>query len=208
MKNKFEVVGIPEYLVKTLESKGSSLIKFGEQLMFSNSDKDMDYDLKTSFNNTVISWLSDNLATIELADLVNADNIVIDMLYHAGIGTRYRSYDLDTINSLLSYGILNKTILLPNTLDEYKVDLINMLSNENISLNTIILNNNTKEIFELVITDRILFVVMKSGFTNFLRFKDLDFVTYFRKHILNSMFNAYGEKAVTKHTFFKRFLRL
>lgn len=197
------IVTIPDYLVKTLASKNISLDNIGEKLsMIANSIKQP--VARNDNVNLFYKYMRDNLSDHDICDFVSANELVDETLYGPSKYGR-----LATISSAYDYCFSDLVSnFKKHSFNEEYVEFINFMSDKTVNLDTIILNKDITAVVEYKITQNVLFIVIKSGFTNIKRFKSRDFVSYFRKLTLNSMLTAFGEKDVKSTYFFKRYLGL
>lgn len=211
-ENGVLLVSIPEYIHKTLDSKGVSLAMLGDKLgTLTRLNDDNKSALRQAAITEFYNFLKDQLSLSDINDLLICNSLVDDIFYgtSSSIGSKPTTYAPVKIPDVTSYAFSNlMRIFENNSIRDGQADFINYMSNKDVDLNGIIMNNDHTKVVELVKTQYVLFVIIKSGFTNIIRFKNTNFVSYFRKLTLNSMFNAYGDALTTNHALFLSYLRL
>lgn len=80
-----------------------------------------------------------------------------------------------------------------------EIDLINLLS---------ISNNEFINTFNLIYSNNTIYVILKEGFTNFIKFNNQNDKEYFIRSLTNFMFKHFSSKDVFSSVYFKTFLNL
>lgn len=179
--NNFEIVCIPDYLVKTLKSNNITL-------------DDLDSKCNTSEDNIVYyeNLLLNTISLRDLMDLISSntffDNIIINKM------SIYFSQPLHRLLDKLHYS--NAMPSLKDSLNSF----ISLFSNNN----TIIMSEYNK-LYEYYVTQNTLFIIVHEGFTNFTLYSDADFKNFFIDELLVKLISTYGEKRVYANETFKQF---
>lgn len=106
------------------------------------------------------------------------------------------------------FSMINSRILPLNDLIVYidreqyikkEIDLINLLS---------ISNNEFINTFNLIYSNNTIYVILKEGFTNFIKFNNQNDKEYFIRSLTNFMFKHFSSKDVFSSVYFKTFLNL
>lgn len=218
----FSVVIVPDYLVTTLAAKGMTLQELdmhrGVGFHVSANGGTTNYnDLNKDKRNTSINlreWLIKNISKNDIADLVAANDIFtkyllpIDKLItlkpsqnFSGVGSLVRNELLEDIPFAQGYDLVNSRLS----------ELIYHYRNKEIDLQHIIMSrdkNTDNTVWSTEVCDNTLFVIMHSGFTEFIDSLNKEFPNYFVERLIDCLITAFGEPAVTNSMYFKSFTRL
>lgn len=187
------VVLIPDYLAKTLPAVG---------ITFEQLDKTTSFGDTNSFN-FLNKMFTERVSKADIKDLLVANYLLRDMIMPNIDGDSYND------RGVFRY-IVNELRYAAELYSIYPFqDFIFTYSNADVDINTIIVSEDDihKQVFEFRVTDNTVFVILHSGFTNFLVHNSIDFKQYFLSKLMDCTFNAFGEESVYQTTFFKSFIR-
>jgi hypothetical protein len=192
------VAMIPDYLAKTLPAVG---------ITFEQLDKITSVETSTLSNNENVKLLNamflDRVSKADLIDLKLANIMLRDHILPSKSDYSVRDRGLGMyITDELSYAAELYTSYSIN-------DFITFYSNRDVDINAIILSEDDsyKKVFEFQVTDNTVFVILHSGFTNFLVYNSNAFKVYFLNKLMDCVFNAFGEETVYQTDLFKSFIR-
>lgn len=204
VKSPLLLVALPEHVSLALACKKVSLEEIGNELtMLYKVIKSGTVSIpeqKEKFRSFLKNILSDH----DVTDVDLTNRLVDEALL--GSPQQYRD---DNLNEITGFSLA----VIANTYKERSgmIDLTefeNFMSDKGKDLNAFILNNDITSVVEYAHTQSVLFVIVKQGFTNYKRFKNRDFPSFFRKTTLNSLFKMYDEKTVRETPFFQEYVRL
>lgn len=200
--NSVNVVAIPDYLITSLQANGVSLDYLDS--MVGKLDNYSDPKVKELMDN-----LRDKLSLNDIADLAVTNEILNEKIFKVS-DIVYKDMDsrrtgTEDFVKDLAYLAMEKGLI-----EDARKNVISLYCEKDIETDTIILSKDKSEIDKIcsfVQTDDTLFVVVHSGFTNFLVYGG-EFKKLISKYIIDKLFLGYGEDRTVKSNVFKSFLRL
>lgn len=184
---------IPDYLAKTLPAVG---------ITFEQLDKLTSVEKAYENKDLLNTMFLDKVSRTDIQDLILANIMLNDHILPSRDGiyldkglNKYIVDDLKYAADLYTTYTIN--------------DFITSYSSKDVDINTIIVSedDNHKQVFEFRITDNTVFVILHSGFTNFLVYNSNEFKVYFLNKLMDCVFNAFGEETVYQTALFKCFIR-
>ncbi len=126
------------------------------------------------------------LAVSDMDDMKVANHMVIRNIFTMINSNLFPLYGV--------YGYIDGDLLIKK-----EIDLINLLS---------ISNNQFINTFNLIYSNNTIYVILKEGFSNFIKFNNQDDKEYFIKTLINFMFKHFNSNDVFSSVYFKTFLSL
>jgi hypothetical protein len=218
----FSVVLVPDYLVTTLAAKGMTLQEIdmhrgvGFNINTSGSNTNFNILNRDKQNNAINlrDWLIKNISKNDLIDLVAANEFFIRYLLPIDKSTILKpSQNLYGVDKLIKNELLDTDQCTQgyDLIDSRVHELIYHYRNKNIDLQNIIMSrdkNTVDTVWTTVVCDNTLFVIMHSGFTEFVDSINIQYQYYFVERIIDCLFKEFGEHAVINSMYFKSFIRL
>jgi hypothetical protein len=196
----FSIVMMPDYLSNTtLPAAGITLEVLDKSVGNFTTGEGRD---RYPYLNKVFS---EKISTNDISDLLAANKLLTSYLLPQVDKMEYRG-ELSGVGSYIVDELKYATSIY-NNIDVN--DFIRLYSNPKIDLNTIIMNgdNDHKGIFEFQVTDNTVFIILHSGFTNFILFNISSFKPYFLNRLMSCLVNAFGEETVLNSNFLKSYIR-
>lgn len=202
---RFQVVALPDYVVKTLSSLGVSLGNLDDMLrLYVNNDNTLPNGNRAAWvtEHKLIDWFAEKLSKNDISDILVANGIVGDLLasknmYNANIC----SFTANDLWELKTRGYAYD--------DNYR-NFVSFYADEKINISDIVLDdeNNVCSIVKTVVTETTVFVILQRGFTNFIAYPDLTFKEKFFSRILNLVFRSYGEEATMLCSLYHNYINM
>jgi hypothetical protein len=209
-KNPISVAFMPDYIVTALKAKGIGL-------------EDIDalasgcYD-HTKENKDIINYRTERDKVERLNDILSKNiskNDIVDMILANRLLTTHllSKYFWEVRNNAgVSQYIRSELPRLTDWMDsQEKLNEFKLLyADKNINIEAINMSkdNNEENVWEFKQTENTLFVVLRSGFTNFIVYPGLEkFKDDFIMLIVNYMFKVYGEQETTRNGVFQTFIK-
>lgn len=203
--NRFQIVALPDYVVKTLSSLGVSLGDLDDMLrLYSNNDNTLPNGNRVAWitERKLLDWFAEKLSKNDICDILVANGIVANLLtsknmYNANIS----SFTTNDIWELKTHGY---------DYDDNFRNFVSFYADEKINIGDIVLDdeNNVCSIVKTVVTETTVFVILQRGFTNFIAYPDLTFKEKFFSHVLNLVFKSYGEEAIMLCSFYHNYINM
>lgn len=206
--NKVNIVTIPRWMVKVMETDGLTLSQLDAELSgVQLARKNGSYTDGNYIADRLRQRFAKLFSKIDVLDYYWANTIMNELLYapddsiynEASASCMYDIYNIATDkviengrnNFINTYS--NKQLVLPDIVD----------------INSIILNKdeNNNTILQLVVTQGTIFIVVDSGFTNFIVYNNYSFKTFIREHLVGVIYKHYSEDVVVNHPLFKVLIR-
>lgn len=212
--HKFSIVMVPDYLIKTFEASNITLEVLDKA--FSNYEV---VKLRDNTNEYIDRLFKEKVSKNDIIDLLMANRLLNSHLLPEVVGEplEVKSNTGEVLkqpdfNGLAGFIKNDLSFYMGITYDMYKYEseFISLYMNNKININTIIMNEDNdsyKQLFELKVTDNTVYVILHSGFTNFIPYSVYEFKSYFLKKLMNCVVNAFGEETVFNSGFFKSYLR-
>jgi hypothetical protein len=89
----------------------------------------------------------------------------------------------------------------------YQRNILNYMYNKDKEIDIIMKEGRTDDIFKIVVTDSILLVILRDGFSNFKNVNVSDFNYWFNSILIDYMLKSFKEKDVVNSVMFKMFTR-
>lgn len=217
---RVSVAFIPDYVVKTLESRGMTLLMLDGMIGTYKKNMDPNYwksgssvsvrDIDNGILDTFRKWIDANISKNDIKDIMIANSVLNKLLYtdnyHSFDGGNDRKFGTELIFCSELYGVVSSS----STKDE-EADFISLYSNPEIDINTIIMSrdkNVENTLWSTVVTENTIFIVLHSGFTNFMTYNNLEFRKHFASCVLDYIVKYFNEDTAVKGRVFKSFIRL
>ena len=189
MTKQLFIIGIPDYLLAAVNSKGVTTNTFLSMIN--------DTLTRDNFGLEIDSFFKNYLSKYDVTDIY-AFNIILRDKLELPIPISFqngRAY-----NAPLDNETSDATKRLINIYNDDTLDLSNILMSK--------INNISQLPFEIKSSENCLFVLPKKGFTNFITKNISEFKSYFMNFILIYMRKLYGEKVTYSSDVFRNFSRL
>lgn len=199
---KVNIVAIPKHLLPVMNDKGLSLAQLDAELAFLRS---VGYEEETVVGDALRDKMVAMFSKSDMCDYFSANKILDRILYN----NDYNNGETPLYNGRV-YSLF-RTI--PETmLQAAEEKFINSMIDPKLNLDGVsdvgaIILNKDASVIEFVVHDNTVFVVVGSGFSNFIIYNNYDFMNFITEHLLDVIFRFYTEDVVTNHPLFMTLLR-
>lgn len=181
------IVFIPDYLVKTLESRNITLDILDKYIS--------NFDINNI--NVINKILTDNIAIYDLHDLIDFNIMLNNKLLNSS-NNNYVTNDL----------LLHSNYIITDANTNH--DLIELYHDPKIDVRSIIVSRNNialDTVCNMAHTDNTVFIILRNGFTNFMIYNIKGFKEIFLANVVDFIHKVYGEDVLNNSTIFNTYIR-
>lgn len=193
---RISAVFIPDFIVKTLKSRGMELI-------------DLETNLITNKDNT-LTWLKDNLSKLDIKDWVSINHMLNSKLLPRQKNKMSYGFSTDDDNTFFKFiesDIRNKVGMLEDVVN--MEEIVKLYTNDKVDIKSIILSNNHNELpYTFVQGNDTVFVIISEGFMNFIVYNIKEFKETFVSSLVDYSFKGLGELRTTRSELFMDYISL
>ena len=189
-------VFIPDFIVKTLKSRGMELIDFETNLI-------------TNKDNT-LTWLKDNLSKLDMKDWVSINHMLNGKLLPRQknkMSSFFSEINNETFYNFIERDIRNKVGMIEDVVN--MEEIIKLYTSDKVDIKSIILSNNHNELpYTFVQGNDTVFVIISEGFMNFIVYNIKEFKETFVSSLVDYSFKGLGELRTTRSELFMDYISL